>query len=55
MFESNQEVVMFENREPEQTEEQKKSRKILWIGWIAAVLFVAIIVLFAKKIGRAHV
>ncbi len=48
MFESNQEVVMFENREPEQTEEQKKSRKILWIGWVAAVLFVAIIVLFAK-------
>lgn len=49
MFESNQEVVMFENREPEQTEEQKKSRTILWVGWVVAVLFVAIIVLFAKS------
>lgn len=49
MFESNQEVVMFENREPEQTEEQKKSRTILWVGWVIAVLFVAIIVLFAKS------
>lgn len=48
MFETNQEVAMFENRGPEQTEEQKKSRKILWTGWVVAVLFVAIIVLFAK-------
>lgn len=48
MFESNQDVVMFENKELEQTEEQKKSRAILWVGWVAAVLFVAIIVLFAK-------
>lgn len=47
MSDSNQ-VAMFENRQPEQTEEQKKSRKILWVGWVVAVLFVAIIVLFAK-------
>lgn len=49
MSESNQEVAMFENREPQPSEEQKKSRKILWIGWILAVLFVAIVVLFAKS------
>ncbi|MGH9802223.1 MAG: hypothetical protein ACRD82_17815, partial [Blastocatellia bacterium] len=49
MSEINQEVAMFENREPEQTEEQKKSRRILWVGWVVAVLFVTIIVLFAKS------
>lgn len=49
MSETNQEVAMFENREPKPTEEQKKSRKILWVGWVVAVLFVAIVVLFAKS------
>ncbi|MFN0108893.1 MAG: hypothetical protein ACKVZH_08560 [Blastocatellia bacterium] len=46
---TNQEVAMFENREPKPTEEQKKSRKLLWAGWVVAVVFVAIIVLFAKS------
>jgi len=52
MIESNQDVVMFENKEPEQTEEQKKSRIILWVGWVVVVLFVAVIVLFVKS--RPH-
>lgn len=50
MSESNQqEVAMFQNQEPEQTETQKKTRTLLWAGWIIAVVFVAIIVLFAKS------
>ena len=52
MSDSNHDVAMFENNEPQPTEEQKKSRAILWVGWVVAVLFVAIVVLFAKS--RPH-